>query len=341
MGRLGPACSQGLAALDRSSRQRIAKINTLEAVEDASDVYRKGVARNLAREKARALALRRALVPAREAYDRFMAVHASNAALDPADYSTYQRLLTRVNTDIDRLNRAIKRHDATVDVYNKAVRAFNKANQGATTLDRAEGRAADRADAREERCLGRITDWPLAVRRLEQRLPSAAIRTRLSGAAMTDVSCDSPGSWRRQEKREAGYEPFGYVVAGEETMHLSPRTCLALARLVAHPAKLECVSVAPPRIPRCPPSIAAEAVAVVTLTHEEQHIAGIENEARAQCNALQLAVRAARQLGVQNRVARRIAAFVKRTTKQPPEYRSDECRRGGALDLHLAGGWPI
>jgi len=82
-------------------------------------------------------------------------------------------------------------------------------------------------------------------------------------------------------------------------------------------------------------------VAVVTLAHEEQHIDGITDEAKAQCYALQRADVVGRRLGLPAHVAARIATFTKQSITQPPEYRSRECRRGGALDLRLPAGWPV
>jgi hypothetical protein len=96
------------------------------------------------------------------------------------------------------------------------------------------------------------------------------------------------------------------------------------------------------RAPRCPPSLEAEAYAVITLAHEQQHVDGVVNEATAECYARQRASRAARQLRLSAPVAAHLAAFITEEFDPPaPRYRSAECRRGGALDLHLPGGWPV
>jgi hypothetical protein len=187
----------------------------------------------------------------------------------------------------------------------------------------------------EGQCLLQITDWKLAVARIQHRLVPAA---RRAGARAATVSCDSPHAWTESKASLPGYERAGFV-RGDSVIHLSPRTCSALARLVSHPTRLACVAARRP-VALCPPSLETEALAVVTLAHEQQHVDGVANEAKAECYALQRASLTARQLGLRPRVAARIASFTSRNITQPPAYRSADCRRGGRLDLKLAAGWP-
>jgi hypothetical protein len=81
----------------------------------------------------------------------------------------------------------------------------------------------------------------------------------------------------------------------------------------------------------------AQMVAVHVLTHEAMHLAGITDEARAECAAVQRDARTARLLGASAAEAHRLAAWYWRTVypTMPGGYRSPECRAGGALDERL------
>lgn len=86
-----------------------------------------------------------------------------------------------------------------------------------------------------------------------------------------------------------------------------------------------------------------EAVAVHVLTHEAMHVAGERSEAVTECRALQQDARTVALLGGTveqgTALARRMVDEVYPT--MPDEYRSSECREGGALDLSPADGtWP-
>jgi hypothetical protein len=78
-----------------------------------------------------------------------------------------------------------------------------------------------------------------------------------------------------------------------------------------------------------------EAIAVHVLTHEAMHVAGDRSEATTECRAMQNDARAVVLLGGSpdqgSALARRIATEVYPT--MPDEYRTSECRSGGALDL--------
>jgi hypothetical protein len=119
-------------------------------------------------------------------------------------------------------------------------------------------------------------------------------------------------------------------------VHLSPRTCLMLDSLLAadDPA-IPCLQQEMARKPEraCPPGVAEQAFAVVTLTHEAHHAAGTLNEAKTQCYALQRADIAAEALGVAKADAALIGGFELREVELPPEYVDKQCKRGGKLDL--------
>jgi hypothetical protein len=79
------------------------------------------------------------------------------------------------------------------------------------------------------------------------------------------------------------------------------------------------------------------------LAHESSHLAGVRDEAAADCYGLQRTAVAAQDLGADRAEAERLAriALVERTLTAPPDYRSPECRDGGALDLDPGSSvWP-
>jgi hypothetical protein len=82
--------------------------------------------------------------------------------------------------------------------------------------------------------------------------------------------------------------------------------------------------------------------ALHVLMHESFHLVGIRNEAAADCYAFQRVELAATRLGAEPVEAQALAAraYVDRQETAPPDYRSSECRDGGALDLSPAPRWP-
>lgn len=77
-----------------------------------------------------------------------------------------------------------------------------------------------------------------------------------------------------------------------------------------------------------------QVVAVHVLTHEAMHMAGIVDEARAECAAVQRDARTARLLGASPADARVLAGRYWRTVYplMPEGYRTPECGPGGSLD---------
>jgi hypothetical protein len=84
----------------------------------------------------------------------------------------------------------------------------------------------------------------------------------------------------------------------------------------------------------------AQVVAVHVLTHESMHLAGITDEALAECAAVQRDARTARLLGAPAGAARALEVeyWLAVYPTMPEGYRSSECRRGGRLDERLADG---
>jgi len=199
-------------------------------------------------------------------------------------------------------------------------------------LERALDPARYAADATG--CAAGVARWDELAEGLEVRLADAASRT----AALDDprIDCPDTAAWAdvvRKVAEPEGLVLAGAVLAGDATMHLAPATCLALDSVAASPPSLECLA---DRGAICGATAVEGAIALVTLAHEAQHAAGEGDEAAAQCRAIQTVDDAARALGVSAPEAALVGAFVTHALRQPPEYRSDACRAGGALDLEPA-----
>jgi hypothetical protein len=83
--------------------------------------------------------------------------------------------------------------------------------------------------------------------------------------------------------------------------------------------------------------------AIHTLAHESWHLAGIRGEAQTECYALQTTALVAERLGADPAAAQAIAvdALGRLYPALPADYRADDCRDGGPLDLRPASSvWP-
>lgn len=93
-----------------------------------------------------------------------------------------------------------------------------------------------------------------------------------------------------------------------------------------------------------PASCALELVSLDLFTHESMHIRGELNEAVTECEAVQRNYRAARLLGVPDRIAKRNALdyfdgeYQRRGTigGMQSAYYSEQCSPGKAMDEHLS-----
>jgi hypothetical protein len=93
----------------------------------------------------------------------------------------------------------------------------------------------------------------------------------------------------------------------------------------------------------CDRSVVRSVHALETLAHESWHLAGHVNEATTECYALQTIAFVAERLGASHEQGEQLAraAFVGLYPRMPAEYRSDECRDGGELDLRPESAvWP-
>ena len=93
----------------------------------------------------------------------------------------------------------------------------------------------------------------------------------------------------------------------------------------------------------CDASVVNDAIALDVLAHESWHLEGNQNEAVTECYAEQTVGFVATKLGSGDVQARGLARLVHLLVypHMPDEYRSDECRDGGALDLRPdSTAWP-
>ena len=94
---------------------------------------------------------------------------------------------------------------------------------------------------------------------------------------------------------------------------------------------------------RCDASVVNDAIALDVLAHESWHLAGEQNEAVTECYAEQTVGFVATKLGSDDVQARGLARLVHLLVypHMPDEYRSPECRNGGAFDLRPgSSAWP-
>ena len=179
-------------------------------------------------------------------------------------------------------------------------------------------------------CLAGIPNWDVQVAGLEAALSEPAAR-----AASIDpppVECVSPADWQAivdEVGTPDDLELGGVVRADDPTIMLAPVTCLALDGVPRDPSLPCLVSLRD----RCRAGSTEAAIGLATLAHEAQHVDGVQDEAVADCRALQRVDDVARALGVPADQAAQIGAFVRHLRITPEEYRSDECRPGGDLDL--------
>lgn len=171
--------------------------------------------------------------------------------------------------------------------------------------------------------VGAPTGWLVLTQRdldtVESRL--AAVASEIAGRAV-EVRC--PGAIERlvDISPNAGSVHFGPDGQPGNSMELNTQTCLALEDLSGDEAKVS--------------------KALHVLVHESWHLAGIQDEAKADCYAFQRVEFAALQLGAEPLRAEALAhrAYVDRQETAPADYRSYECRNNGALDLSPSPDWP-
>jgi hypothetical protein len=86
-----------------------------------------------------------------------------------------------------------------------------------------------------------------------------------------------------------------------------------------------------------------EVIAVHIVAHESEHLAGQKDEAVAECYSLQTTQQTAELLGATPEQARALARSYAADVYpyMPDDYRSDQCKDGGTLDLNPdSHDWP-
>ena len=157
--------------------------------------------------------------------------------------------------------------------------------------------------------------------RLESRLGEVA--TELVGAPAT-VRCQTAGEQFVDAGPEAGYVRYGPDGVPEQATLLKRAQCKYLRSYLgsdkAQPSR-------------------GEVIAVHVLSHEARHMAGVTDEVRAECGAMQRDAWAAQLLGATPDQASRLARTYWRVVypSMRSTYRSPECAAGGELDEHLTG----
>jgi hypothetical protein len=155
--------------------------------------------------------------------------------------------------------------------------------------------------------------------RLEARLEDVA--GRLAGREV-DVRCETVDQAWLQAHPERGYVEFGPDGVPLAETVITYDTCRALAAWVGsdHASATD-----------------EQVVAVHVLTHEAMHMSGLTDEARTECAALQRDRLTATLLGADDAAARDLVGryLAQVYPSMPDEYRSAECRPGGALDEQL------
>jgi hypothetical protein len=180
-----------------------------------------------------------------------------------------------------------------------------------------------------------VIQGPSGESRIEPRFGRAAAIVAGLG---TEVRCWSVADWQKRQAdwgnwRGQSLGPWGaYMNRGTYRVHLSPSICATLARLVYEDVHV-----------RKDPWPEQLAWSVGALAHEAQHVRGVLNEIKAECYGVQSIGATVEALGRTSEEGRYLASLYWRSTylARDPQYRSDDCRNGGRLDLHpLTGAWP-
>lgn len=155
--------------------------------------------------------------------------------------------------------------------------------------------------------------------RLEAELERVA--SRLAGRQVS-VNCETVGAAWLQAHPERGYVRFGADGVPEAATTITYDTCRDLSDWVGSDHA---------------DASQDQVIAVHVLTHESMHMAGIADEGRAECAALQRDHLTATLFGAPDEAARDLARRYLREVypRLPAEYRAPQCEPGGEYDEHL------
>jgi hypothetical protein len=163
--------------------------------------------------------------------------------------------------------------------------------------------------------------------RIHQQRTLAAVAAELAGRPVA-VRCPGFLTSLVRVRTEAGSVKFDGAGRPANSTELAPETCSALRHIDR--VDFTCLERGD-----CTYKEFDVAWAAHTLAHESFHLRGFEAEAVAECYALQNTAFVAERLGVDAETAQRLQRWVYTDgyPNEPEEYRSDECRDGGRLDL--------
>jgi hypothetical protein len=182
----------------------------------------------------------------------------------------------------------------------------------------------------------KISRAPSTTSRVDTRYGDAVQDVFETGV---EVRCWSKDDWKKVIDESSAFtvepgvhpaETFGFVLGGDRA-NLSPVVCAALDDLVYREQR-----------PAGGAELRRLALGLVVLTHETEHVTGVALEAEAECYAMQDAPDVGMALGLTKAYARKLAETYWRTEypRDPPRYRSKQCRNDGALDLYRDDLWP-
>jgi hypothetical protein len=171
--------------------------------------------------------------------------------------------------------------------------------------------------------------------RIHQQRTLAAVAAELAGRPVA-VRCPGFLTSLVRVGTEAGSVKFDGAGRPANYTELAPETCSALRHIDR--VDFTCLERGD-----CTYGEFKVAWAAHTLAHESFHLRGFKAEAVAECYALQNTAFVAERLGVDDETARQLQRWVYTDgyPNEPEEYRSDECRDGGRLDLRpLSASFP-
>jgi len=163
--------------------------------------------------------------------------------------------------------------------------------------------------------------------RISEQDRLAAIASELAGRPV-GVRCPGFFASLVNVRTEGGFVKFHEDGRPFDHTDLSPETCAALRHVDR--VGFDCIA----RGDRTFKQLKA-AWAIHTVAHESFHLRGFAAEAQAECYALQNTAFVAERLGLATDLAQRIQrwVYVRGYPNEPDDYRSEECRDGGRLDL--------
>jgi hypothetical protein len=163
--------------------------------------------------------------------------------------------------------------------------------------------------------------------RISEQDRLAAIASELAGRPV-GVRCPGFFASLVNVRTEGGFVKFHEDGRPFDHTDLSPETCAALSHVDG--VGFDCIARGD-----CTFKQFKAAWAIHTVAHESFHLRGFAAEATAECYGLQNTAFVAERLGLGTDLAQRIQrwVYVRGYPNEPDDYRSEECRDGGQLDL--------